>query len=321
MLVRSQRKQMRPQRQLARQIKAPARRSRQRPGKLRRSTAATSSTPAAAPPPRQNLLPRHPKRLREHRAKALVPLHQVAQRTRQRRAVKRAPQAAPPAGSRSCRRPPDGPGTTAGAAHTTAGSPRDAPRRTSAARAAAAALQQRRAKPRNARRLKQRTDRQLDIKARPHPADQPRRQQRMAAKLEEVVVERRPAQAPAPPQTDAHSISSARRPRHARAPNPPILRRRQRTAVELAVRRQRQPLQNNDRRRHQVLRQNARKRRPKPRPVQHRTRRRNHIANQTLRPASPAVRIAAPPQQPAQHRPAAAAQPRSRQAQSGNREA
>src|SRR5262249_57408094 len=41
---------------------------------------------------------------------------------------------------------------------------------------------------RNARRLKQRADRKLDIKARPDPADQPRRQQRMTPKRKEIVV-------------------------------------------------------------------------------------------------------------------------------------
>ena len=43
------------------------------------------------------------------------------------------------------------------------------------------------------------------------------------------------------------------------------LRRRQRPAVELAVRRQRQPIQHHDRRRHHVVRQHSRQRRPQRR--------------------------------------------------------
>ena len=88
---------------------------------------------------------------------------------------------------------PDGPGTTAGAAQTTAAAPPDA-----AAPAAAAAPQTPPHKPRqrrNARRLEQAADRELDIQARADPADQPRRQQRMTAQLEEVVVDPDPLDA------------------------------------------------------------------------------------------------------------------------------
>ena len=45
---------------------------------------------------------------------------------------------------------------------------------------------------RHTRRLEQAADRNLDPQHRPHPADQPRRQQRVAAKLEEVVVDADP---------------------------------------------------------------------------------------------------------------------------------
>ena len=79
---------MRPQRQLAGQIEAPPGRRRQRrrkPGFLDRGN--------LQPRPRRrslkDQLPRHPELLREHRPQALVPLHQVAQRPRKRRAVER----------------------------------------------------------------------------------------------------------------------------------------------------------------------------------------------------------------------------------------
>ena len=86
------------------------------------------------------------------------------------------------------RLPPAGPGTTAGAAHRTA-----APARAAAPQSAAPHRRRLRRQPprqrRHARRLEQAADRQLHTEARPNPADQPHRQQRMTAKLEEVVVE------------------------------------------------------------------------------------------------------------------------------------
>ena len=54
---------------------------------------------------------------------------------------------------------------------------------------------------RHARRLEQAADRNLDIQRRTDPADQPRRQQRVPAQLEEVVVDADPLDAPAPRQT------------------------------------------------------------------------------------------------------------------------
>ena len=100
-----------------------------------------------------------PSRLREHRAKALVPSNQIAQRPRQRRAIELPVQ---PNRQRdhvgAAASPPDGSGTTAAAAHTTAASRPDARsrnQRRTPARTAADDSQ--RAQPRNARRLKQRT--------------------------------------------------------------------------------------------------------------------------------------------------------------------
>ena len=52
---------------------------------------------------RNHLLPRHARRLREHRAQALVTPHQVVQRARKRRAVQRTRQAAPQPGSNRSR--------------------------------------------------------------------------------------------------------------------------------------------------------------------------------------------------------------------------
>ena len=60
------------------------------------------------------------------------------------------------------------------------------------------------------------------------------------------------------------------------------LRRRQRPAVELAVRRQRQTLEHHDRRRHHVVRQLPRQRGAQRRRVERRARRRHHVADQPL---------------------------------------
>src|SRR4029079_4554427 len=95
---------------------------------------------------------------------------------------------------------------------------------------------------RNARRLEQAADRNLDIERRTDPADQPRRQQRMPAKLEEVVLDPDPRK----PQHLGKQFEQQRLLRRARRTTRTAgrkLRLRQRTPVELAVRRQRQPVQ------------------------------------------------------------------------------
>ena len=77
------------------------------------------------------------------------------------------------------------------------------------------------------------------------------------------------------PSTSAnrpHRISSCGVPRTTPRRHPDSLRRRQRTAVKLAVRRQRKRIQHHDRRRHQILRQTTRQRSPKRTTVQTRTR-------------------------------------------------
>ena len=88
----------------------------------------------------------------------------------------------------------------------------------------------------------------------PRPAHQLDRHDAVAAKLEEVVVDADPLDpqhlGKQPAQDSSCGVRGAR---CARAE--PDLRRRQRTAVELAVRRQRQPIQHHERRRHHVVRQ------------------------------------------------------------------
>ncbi len=133
---------------------------------------------------------------------------------------------------------------------------------------------------RNSRRLKQRADRKLHIEARTHPADQARRQQRVAAQFEEVVVETDSLNAQHLGKQRAQDrllrrawLAPKRRTRQ--------LRNRQRTAVQLAVRRQRQTLQNNDRGRHHVVGQPAPQRAAKRRHIQRRRPRSNHVTHQT----------------------------------------
>ena len=113
------------------------------------------------------------------------------------------------------------------------------------------------------------------------PAHQLDRHDAVAAEREEIVV-------------DPHTLE----PKHLRkqtaqdlllrrARNPPhrsntMLRRRQRTTVELAVGRQRKPIQNHERRGHHVLGKALPQMRPQRRRIQHRIPRRHHIANQPL---------------------------------------
>ena len=208
-----------------------------------------------------------PSRVREHRAQALVPLHQIAQRPssaarssapaqphRQRDhivppAVRRLPP--PPAlqpvqepqpalriRQRDLRRPRP---RAASGARGRLPPPSDS-RSASAATLGAS----------NRLRIATSTS-----SARADPADQPRRQQRVPAELEEVVVDADPLDPQHLGKQRAQDRLLRRRAAHAAAPPATNLRRRQRTPVELAVRRQRQPLQHHDRRRHHVVRQAA----------------------------------------------------------------
>src|SRR5215470_15495100 len=82
-LVPPKRKQMRPQRHLARKIKPNLQCSRQRTAKLPFAHR-TNQNPNARRFPSQNLLPRNPKPLRKDRAQALVALNHIPKRSFQR---------------------------------------------------------------------------------------------------------------------------------------------------------------------------------------------------------------------------------------------
>ena len=186
--------QMRPQRDLARQIEAPPGRSRQRrrkPGRVDRA----NLKPRPRRQRRQNLLPRHPEPVREQGPQALVPLDQVAQRCFQRDAVERPLQphrqrdhigAADPLQTLQEPQPPLRIGQR------DLGRPRHRHER----RPHRHCLRRQPRRQRlDARRLEQAADRHLDVQRRPDPADQTRRQQRMPAALEEVVVDADPLDA------------------------------------------------------------------------------------------------------------------------------
>ncbi len=87
-----------------------------------------------------------------------------------------------------------------------------------------ARLLQPRRQPGRGRRLEQRPHRQLRAQHRPHPADQPHRQQRMPAQGEEVIIRPDPVHARARRRTPPHRISSptvGRRPAAAAPPRSP----------------------------------------------------------------------------------------------------
>ena len=247
---------MRPQRRLARKIEAAP----PPPRASASGSAASLTADNRKPQPRrarlQDLLARHPQRLREDRAQALVPLDHIAAAPPPAPPRPARPSAAPPAGScRSRRRPPAGPGTTAAAAQTTAGSRRAAPpARSGGARRLAASRQPPRQR-RHRRRLEQRRGSQAR-----HPAlARMRLISRVASsewppsakKLSSIPTRATPQHLGKQRAQDLLLRRARRTPRRADA----RLRRRQRPAVELAVRRQRQPLQHHERRRHHVVRQ------------------------------------------------------------------
>ena len=89
------------------------------------------------------------------------------------------------------------------------------------------------------RRLEQAADADIGIHARPNPADQPDRQQRVPAELEEVVVDADPLDAEHLGKQSAEYLL-LRRARCAAGVRRRQLRLGQRAAVELAVRRERQ---------------------------------------------------------------------------------
>src|SRR6266511_3167752 len=137
--------------------------------------------------------------------------------------------------------------------------------------------------PRYRRRLKQAADRQLNIKARADPADQTRRKQRVTAQRKKVILNPNPRDPQYLRKQRAQNLL-LRRARQTTANPPPILRRRQRCAVQLPVRRQRKTIQLDNRRRNHVIRQPQTNMRTQRRRIDRPPRRRNHVADK-LRPA------------------------------------
>src|SRR5262249_12776725 len=186
MLALPKLKQMRSQRNLARKIKPNTRRRRQRTRKLLppypRSRPHNPSRRAG-----QNLLPRYTPTLREDRAQALVPLNNVPQRSLQRLTVQLAAQ--PNRQRDRVRRTPP---------LQTLQKPQPTLRIRQPSLASPGLHTQRRPrtpllpKPphqtRYRRSLEQAADRYLNTQRRTHPADQTRRNQRMAPKRKKVVV-------------------------------------------------------------------------------------------------------------------------------------
>src|SRR6266511_2405005 len=283
MLARPNRKQMRTQWRIPLQTKRHARRSRKRCPKL-----PFAYLPQQKPNPRrtssQYLLPRNPFPLREDGAQALVPINHIPQRSFQRRDIQITPQ---PNRQRDrvvhtptlkpLQKPP--PTQRKRQRHF-----RRALNRTKR-RTRLAALAQPGRKPRNRARLKQAADRYLNIKARPNPADQPRRKQRVPAQRKKVILNPNSLDPQHLRKQPAQNLLL----RRARQPtsNPPTkLRRRQRAAVQLPVRRQPTTIKLNDRGRTHVLREpqpNMRTQRPR---IHLTARLRYHIADK-LPPALP----------------------------------
>src|SRR5262245_19025543 len=179
-LARAKHKQMRPQRHLARKIKPSFRRIRQRPRKLNFAHRANRK-PKARRFPRQNLLPRHPKPLREDRAQALMALNNIPKRSFQRPHIQFATKpnrqrdrVAPAPAFQPLQKPQPALPIRQRHLRGTLNRTQRWPRRPRLPQP----LNQRRYR----RRLKQAADRYFNIKARTDAADQTRRQQRMPAK-------------------------------------------------------------------------------------------------------------------------------------------
>src|SRR5262245_30402468 len=281
-LALAKRKQMRPQRHLARKIKSSLRRFRQRPRKLPFAHRANQK-PKARRSPCQNLLPRYPKPLREDRAQAFVALDNIPKRSFQRPHIQLASKpnrqwdrVAPASSFQPLQKPQ--PALPIRQPHLTRTLNRTQ-RWTRCTR-----LPQPLNQPRYRRPLKQAADRYLNLKARTHAADQTRRKQRMAPKRKKVVVDPNSLQ----PQDLGKQSAQQLLTRTARKTQyrSPHLRRRQRSAVQLPVRRQRQMLQNHNRRRHHVLGKARSNMRTQRRRINLRPSRQNNIANKlrTTRP-------------------------------------
>ena len=249
MLALAQHKQMHPQRGLTRKIKAVARRLRHGHTHSRRAhprNLKQRSRQSAF----QDLLPRNPKRVRKDRAQALVPLCYVAQRPLQGANVKLPSQTychgdvvgrARPFQAMQEPQPP------LRKRQRNLGRTRQRHKR----RACRLTRMQPLDQFLNGRGFEHATDGDLDIERGADPADQPRRQQRVAAELEEVVVNADPLEPENLGKQRAENVFlwRARRTHAARRQ----VRRRKRPPVKLAVRRERQLIQNHKRRRHHVV--------------------------------------------------------------------
>src|SRR4051794_1494248 len=276
-----QRKHMHTQRRLARKIKARTRRRGQRSSK--RGFAHRRYRKSRPRRIRiQDLLPRNPERVGEDRAQALVTPNQVANRRLQRNSVQHPPH-------------PQRQRDRVGRARTfqTVQEPQPAlrirqrdlrrTRQRTQRRTRSLRIPQPLHQRLHRRSLEQAADRKLNIQRRADAADQTRRQQRMAPEREEVVVDPHTLQ-PKHLRKQAAQDLLLRRARYPPHRSHRLLRRRQRTTVELAVGRQWKPLQHHKRRRHHVLGKAPTKMRTQHRRVRNRSTRRNNIANQTLAP-------------------------------------
>jgi hypothetical protein len=182
------------------------------------------------------MLPRYAIALRKYRPQALVPLNYVPKRSFQRSNIKKTPQ---PYRQRDR------------VARTPTFQPLQKPQPTLRKRQRNFRRSQNRTqrRPRNSpipkpinqqrhrRSFKQAADRNLNIKARPQPADQTRRQKRVTPKREEVILDPNPLD---PQNLRKQTAQNLLTRRARRAKTAPANRRRwQRCAVKLPVRRQR----------------------------------------------------------------------------------
>src|SRR4051795_3902937 len=282
-LALPQRKHMHPQRRLARKIKARTRRRRQRSSK-RGFAHRRNRKPRSRRIRIQDLLPRNPERVGEDRAQALVTPNQVANRRLQRNPVQHPPH-------------PQRQRDRVGRARTfqTVQEPQPAlrirqrdlrrTRQRTQRRTRGLRIPQPLHQRLNRRCLEQAADRKLNIQRRADPADQTRRQQRMAPERKEVVVDPHTLQTKHLRKQRAQDLL-LRRARYPPHRSHRLLRRRQRTTVELAVGRQRKPLKHHKRRWHHVLGKAPTQMRTQHRRIRNRSPRRNHIANQTLAPGA-----------------------------------
>src|SRR3954453_20579492 len=282
-LARPQRKHMHTQRRLARKIKARTRRRGQRPSK-RGFFNRRDRKPSTRGLRIQDLLPRNPERVGEDRAQALVARSQVANRRLQRSTVQRPTH-------------PQRQRDRVGRARTfqTVQEPQPAlrirqrdlrrTRQRTQRRTRGLRIPQPLHQRRNRRCLEQAADRKLNIQRRADPADQTRRQQRMAPERKEVVVDPHTLQTKHL-RTQREQALLLRRARYPPHRSHRLLRRRQRTTVKLAVGRQRKPIQHHKRRWHHVLGKAPTQMRTQHRSIRNRRTRRNNIANQPLAPGT-----------------------------------